>query len=282
MAGKGRPMNQLNKMTIGFVGGGNMAQAIIRGLIKSGHQPGAITVADPAAEQRTAILKIDDAIEVTEDNRTIAAHCKLVVLAVKPQIMPAVAAALGQQERLGGQIIISVAAGITLSSLATWFGDSAIIRVMPNQPALIGEGMSGLCASANVDAGGKAASEYLMSATGKAAWFDDEVLMDAVTAVSGSGPAYFYLVMELIADIATELGLDANTARLLSTQTALGAAEVARNRPETLAELRRQVTSPGGTTAAAIDTLEKENIRDIFRKALFAARDRSIELGKGG
>lgn len=275
-------MNQLNKMTIGFVGGGNMAQAIIRGLIKSGHQPGAITVADPAAEQRTAILKIDDAIEVTEDNRTIAAHCKLVVLAVKPQIMPAVAAALGQQERLGGQIIISVAAGITLSSLATWFGDSAIIRVMPNQPALIGEGMSGLCASANVDAGGKAASEYLMSATGKAAWFDDEVLMDAVTAVSGSGPAYFYLVMELIADIATELGLDANTARLLSTQTALGAAEVARNRPETLAELRRQVTSPGGTTAAAIDTLEKENIRDIFRKALFAARDRSIELGKGG
>jgi pyrroline-5-carboxylate reductase len=178
-------------------------------------------------------------------------------------------------------VLVSVAAGITLESIGGWFGSaSPAIRVMPNQPALIGQGMSGLCANGAVDATAKAGADYLVAATGRAVWLDNEELMDAVTAVSGSGPAYFYLFMEIMADIGTELGLSEATARTLVTQTALGTAAVANQRPETLAELRRQVTSPGGTTEAAISMLEREGIRDILRKALTAAHNRSIELGK--
>jgi len=268
-------------MTIGFIGGGNMAQAIMRGLLQAGHDPAAISVCDPDEQQRSAVQNIDAQISATADVAAVASASDLLVLAVKPQVMPTVASQVAQLARRNGQIVASVAAGITLSALGHWFGDATpAIRIMPNQPALIGQGMSGLCANAAVDAAGKGAADYLMAATGKAIWFTDEDLMDAVTAISGSGPAYFYLIMEAMADVATELGFDEQTARLLSTQTALGAAEVAASRPEPLSELRRQVTSPGGTTAAAINTLETEGIRDIFRKALLAARDRSVELGQ--
>ena len=273
-------MSDYNKISIGFVGGGNMAQAIIRGLLSSGHSGSHITVMDPSAEQRDAIAAIDNSIKLSTDSAELARHCDLLVLAVKPQIMADVAEALGQQQRPAHQVIVSVAAGITLKSLCGWFGESAsIVRVMPNQPALAGKGMSGLCATAAVDGLGRTAADYLMAATGEAAWFEDESLLDAVTAISGSGPAYFYLIMEIMQDVAHEFGFTTEVARMLSTQTALGAATVATRGDDELATLRQQVTSPGGTTAAALTALEEAGIRDIFRKALIAARDRSVELG---
>jgi pyrroline-5-carboxylate reductase len=274
-------MSDQGAIDIGFVGGGNMAQAIIRGLLRAGHTASRLSVMDPSTEQREAIKEIDPSINVTEDSGLLAGRCAILVLAVKPQIIADVAMALSKQQRPAQQVIVSVAAGITLESLRNWFGEStAIVRVMPNQPALAGEGMSGLCATPAVDAAGRAAADYLLAATGKAAWFDDEQLMDAVTAISGSGPAYYYLIMEIMHDVAREFGFTADAARMLSTQTALGAATVATQGSDELAQLRQQVTSPGGTTAAALSTLEEAGIRDIFRNALIAARDRSVELGK--
>lgn len=268
-------------LTIGFIGGGNMAQAIIRGLVKAGHPAENISIADPSIAQRTAMAAIDSGLFVTSDNVVVARNAQVLVLAVKPQVMAEVAVVLGQQTRPAQQIIVSVAAGIKLASLRDWFGKSAaIVRVMPNQPALIGEGMSGLCATAEVGATGRSTVDYMLSATGKSVWFDDESLIDCVTALSGSGPAYFYLMMEIMQDVAIELGFDHGTARMLSTQTALGAARVAAGTHEELSLLRERVTSPGGTTAAALQVLENSGLRTIFRDALLAARDRAIELGQ--
>ena len=257
-----------------------MAQAIIRGLLAAGHDAKSIAVADPAESQQQALAAIDSEIRLSTDGTALAADSELLVLAVKPQIMPEVCQALSSVPRPTEQVIVSIAAGITLQSMTAWFGsDAGIVRVMPNQPALLAEGMSGLCATNNVSAAGKEQAGYAMAATGKLVWIDDESLMDAVTAVSGSGPAYFYLIMEIMQELAEEFGFDADTARLLSTQTALGAGRVAASSDEALASLRERVTSPGGTTAAALATLEAEGIRAMFRKALTAARDRSIELG---
>ena len=274
-------MSDHNELDIGFIGGGNMAQAIIRGLLKAGHTAGQISVMDPATDQRNTITGINDSINVTGDSARLANRCELLVLAVKPQVMADVAVTLGKLNRPEQQTIVSVAAGITLESLQGWFSETAsLVRVMPNQPALVSEGMSGLCATPNVDTAGRNAADYLMAATGKAVWFDDESLMDAVTAISGSGPAYFYLIMEILQDVACEFGFTEDIVRMLSTQTALGAATVATQGSDDLATLRLQVTSPGGTTAAALAALEDGGIRDIFRKALNAARNRSIELGQ--
>lgn len=274
-------MSDYKQVRIGFIGGGNIAQAIIRGLITAGHDAKSIAVADPAKAQQQAVAGISGAIEITADNAAVAAESDLLVLAVKPQIMSDACLALGGVDRAPGQTIVSVAAGITLESLAGWFpADSSIVRVMPNQPALIAEGISGLCASASVSDTGRLHTTYLMQATGKTIWLDDEALMDAVTAISGSGPAYFYLVMEILQEVAEEFGFDADTARLLSTQTGLGAGRIASEDLVSLATLRERVTSPGGTTAAALTVLEDAGIHDMFRKALTAARDRSLELGK--
>jgi pyrroline-5-carboxylate reductase len=273
-------MSNHQQVRIGFVGGGNMAQAIIRGLLAAGHNARCISVADPADAQQQLLAAINSDIQLTTDNSELALSSDLLVLAVKPQIMPVVCQSLGSTARNKDQVIVSIAAGITLQSMTEWFGaDTAIVRVMPNQPALLAEGMSGLCATAKVSAAGRDQAGYAMEATGKIIWLDDETLMDAVTAVSGSGPAYFYLIMEIMQEVAEEFGFDAATARLLSTQTALGAGRVAASSDEALAALRKRVTSPGGTTAAALAALEAEGIRDMFRKALTAARDRSVELG---
>ena len=267
--------------SIGFIGGGNMAQAIIRGLLNAGHPAEKISVADPAPGSREIVAAIDTAITLTTDNTLLAENSEVLILAVKPQIMAAVAKPLKHADKPANQIVVSVAAGVTLESMRDWFGaDAALIRVMPNQPALIGEGMSGLCANPNVSDAGKELATYVMEATGKVLWFDEEQLIDAVTAISGSGPAYFYLVMEIMQQVAEEFGFDAETARTLCTQTALGAGRVATISGEDLSELRERVTSPGGTTAAALQILEESGIRDMFRTALQAARDRSVELGQ--
>lgn len=274
-------MSTLKQVRIGFIGGGNMAQAIIRGLLTAGHDAKSIAVAEPAEAQQLAVSNIDDGIKVSSDKVSVAATSEVLVIAVKPQVMADVCEALGGADRNPGQIIVSVAAGITLDALAGWFGEkSSVVRVMPNQPAMVAEGMSALCANAAVAENDRKHATYLMEATGRIVWLDDEALMDAVTAVSGSGPAYFYLVMEILQQVAEEFGIDTDTARLLAAQTGLGAGRVAGEEHEPLATLRERVTSPGGTTAAALAALEEAGIRDMFRNALIAARNRSIELGK--
>ncbi len=232
-------MTSQTEMSIGFAGGGNMAQAIIRGLLQAGHNPNKICVADPSAEQRDSVNCIDKRVVTTADNSRLAAGSDVLVLAVKPQIVPEVARELGSQQRAVRQVVVSVAAGVTLATLEECLGaDTQIVRVMPNQPALAGQGISGLCANEATDELGRTAAEYLITATGQSVWFADESLMDAVTAISGSGPAYFYLLMEILHDIAMEFGFDTATARKLSVQTALGAATVASEGPDELAVLR--------------------------------------------
>ena len=269
------------QINIAFIGGGNMAQAIIRGLIAADHPPENISAADPDPQQRAAISNLAAEIDVQADNSKILSQADAIVLAVKPQIMAAVASKLADTIRIDTQLIVSIAAGITLQSLRGWFGEAAqLVRVMPNQPALVGQGMSGLCATEAVDAEGRDLAGYILRAAGRIRWFAEESRLDPVTAISGSGPAYYYLIMEILQEVAEEFGFDPDTARLMSVQTALGASEVAADSDTSLATLREQVTSPGGTTAAALTELEAAGIRAIFRKALYAARDRSIELGR--
>jgi pyrroline-5-carboxylate reductase len=265
---------------IGFIGGGNMAHAIIDGLVRSGHLPGRLVVADPDATQGATLSRRHAGLVVTESNEVAAVQADTLVLAVKPQIMPSVVRQLGTFPRPANQLLISIAAGIRLKNLEEWLGRSSpVVRIMPNQPALIGSGISVLVASDAVSAALKQRALDIAKAMGTAVWIDDETLMDAVTAISGSGPAYFYLLMEILENCAQEMGLSAELARALVRQTALGASELAARPDSPILELRSNVTSKGGTTHAAISALENAGIRDIFRNALRAARDRSIKLG---
>lgn len=266
---------------IGFIGGGNMAQAIAAGLLRAGHEPAALAVAEPLAATRARWHGLHAAIRTGSDNAAVAADAAVLVLAIKPQVMPAVLAGLAGLARPRGQLVLSVAAGVTLATLARSLGaGTPAVRVMPNQPALVGEGMSVLVASAVVEAAGREQACYVAESTGRALWLDDESLMDAVTAVSGSGPAYFYLLMELMERTAIDLGLPPDVARTLVRQTATGAARAAAMPDADVAALRASVTSPGGTTAAALAVLEREGIGETLRRALTAARDRGAELGR--
>jgi pyrroline-5-carboxylate reductase len=270
-----------HQLLIGFIGGGNMARAIITGLLGAGHQPSRLWVADPSDAQRKMLRALDQHVRVCSDNLAVAESAEVLVLAVKPQLMQAVVAGLHDAVRPQSQLVVSIAAGITLASLSAWLqGHTAVVRVMPNQPALVGAGMSILTASADTGLAQRHQAQYVAEAMGSARWVEDETLMDAVTAISGSGPAYFYLLMEIMEDCAREMGLPAELARTLPRETGFGAGRVARQSRSDLAELRAGVTSPGGTTEAALAVLESADFRDIFRRALQAARDRSVELGK--
>lgn len=268
-------------LEIGFVGGGNMAFAMVSGLIRTGHEARRIIVSDPAVAARERLRDLHAAIRVSDDNAAAAAAAVL-VLAVKPQVFPAVLAGIAARRRPPGQLVLSVAAGVTLATLAGALGAAtATVRVMPNQPALVGEGISVLVASPAVTQSQRASAQYVAESSGKALWLDDEGLMDAVTAVSGSGPAYFYLLMEVMEQTGVELGLPAATARALVRQTALGAARSALPPDAEAAALRATVTSPGGTTAAALAVMDAAGVRDTLRRAIVAARDRGAELGRG-
>jgi pyrroline-5-carboxylate reductase len=270
-------------LTIGLVGGGNMARALVRGLLHAGHPAGRLQVADPDPAQLEQVVALHASVGIHRNNSDAARVADVLVLAVKPQLMPAVAKQLAAGPRRNGQLILSVAAGVTLDSLRGWFGpDAPLVRVMPNQPATIGAGISGLAASTALSERDRQLARYVAGATGQAVWLEDEDLMDAVTAVSGSGPAYFYLLMEHMERAAVELGLPAELAAALTRETALGAARLV---IETKAEpeaLRSAVTSPGGTTAAALQVFAAAGLGSIVRSALAAARDRSAELGKSG
>ena len=237
-------------------------------------------MSDPDPAQRQCVQSAHADIHVSDDNNAAIHAADIVVLAVKPQIMASVVNALTNPAARSSRVYLSIAAGITLHSLQTQLGATqAIVRAMPNQPALVGAGMSVLIATSTATAEQKARAQYVAEAMGDIAWIDDEPLMDAVTAVSGSGPAYFYLFMEIIEACALDMGLPPELARKLARQTAFGAGRVAAESDLELDALRASVTSKGGTTAAAIRILEQPEFRAIVARALLAARDRSIELG---
>jgi pyrroline-5-carboxylate reductase len=269
------------QLAIGFIGGGNMAQAIIGGLLRAGHAPDRIAIAEPAAAAHDRLRALDQRLAIGTANATVAAHAELLVLAVKPQVLPDVLAALASVRRPPGQTVLSIAAGFSLERLAAALGPgAALVRVMPNQPALVGAGMAVLVAAPGLSTQQRSAAEYLAGASGEALWLEDESLMDAVTAVSGSGPAYFYLVMEILEATARELGLPPAAAALLVRQTAAGAARAAGLPQADLVALRSSVTSPGGTTAAALAVLEQAGFGEALRRAVIAARDRGVALGR--
>jgi pyrroline-5-carboxylate reductase len=270
----------MNSKTIAFIGGGNMASSLMRGLLASGHPANRIWVSDPApdalAAHRSQLL-----VNVTSDNLEAVQSADVVVFSVKPQVLGEVAQSLAASLSGSKKLLISIAAGINQSSLSHWLGrDQAIVRCMPNTPALVLTGATALHANAKVNAEQKDLAENILRAVGLSLWVEDESLLDAVTAVSGSGPAYFFLLMEAMEQAAIDMGLDEASARLLTQQTALGAAKIAMESSESPAQLRARVTSPGGTTQKAIETFQSHHFEQIVNKALLAARDRSIELSK--
>jgi len=263
---------------IAFIGAGNMAGALIAGLIADGTPPEKLIAADPSVEKCQA-LGAATGIRTLQDNREAAAMADVIVLAVKPQMLRQVARELAEQVQDRRPLVISIAAGVRCDSLQTWLGgDIALVRTMPNTPAMIQSGATVLYATTLVSDTQRGQAESLMRAVGLTQWVTDEALMDAVTALSGSGPAYYFLVMEAMETAARELGLSAETAHLLTLQTAFGAARMALESSDPPEKLRARVTSPGGTTERAVRALEEGGIRDLFRNALQAARDRSVEL----
>lgn len=262
---------------IAFIGAGNMARSLIGGLLRNDAGLGSIAVADPDEAQRDRAAALG-AVEVYARNEDAIANAATVVLAIKPQIMRTVAEALAPSLS-NRHLVISIAAGIRLADLGRWLGEhAAIVRTMPNTPALLGCGVTALYASAGCTGKQRDAAEHLMRAAGAVVWLDDEALMDAVTAISGSGPAYFFLWMETLERMATEMGLSSAAARLLTRETALGAARMALESEGELAELRHQVTSPGGTTAAAIDAMREHGVDEAIAAGVRRAAERSVEL----
>jgi pyrroline-5-carboxylate reductase len=263
-----------------FVGGGNMATSLVGGLLARGHAAADLVVADPDAAQR-ARLERDHRIATTADAATALGAVQVVVLAVKPQQMAAVAQALAAPLAAIRPLVISVAAGIRLQDLERWLGpDVPLVRTMPNRPALIGAGITALYAAPGVDAASRAIAEAILAACGPTVWVPDEAQMDVVTAVSGSGPAYFFLLIECLEAAGIELGLDPATARRLAIETARGAGRMAAESAEAPAELRQQVTSKGGTTAAALEVLEAADVRGVFARAVAAGAARSTALAR--
>lgn len=265
-----------------FIGGGNMATSLIGGLIAQGHSADSISVSDPNESQRNE-LEQSFAINTFADCGAAVNNADIIVLAVKPQVMKEVAlhVAAAVKESSKQPLFVSIAAGINLFSLASWLGDDqAIVRCMPNTPSLIQLGASGLFANEHTSIVQKNLAETVLKAAGIVQWVQSEAEIDAVTAVSGSGPAYYFLLMEAMIDAGVDLGLSRETASELTIQTAIGAAQMAKASDVDVAELRRRVTSPGGTTEQAINTFEGAHLRDIVKAALNAANRRSGELAE--
>ncbi|TAN06174.1 MAG: pyrroline-5-carboxylate reductase [Rhodanobacteraceae bacterium] len=264
--------------TIAFVGGGNMARSLIGAQRARGVSAASIRVAEPRADAREALAR-EFGVPVFVDNPEAVAGAECVVLAVKPQMMRKVCEGLAGPLRKAHPLVISIAAGIRIAQLENLLGAGhAIVRCMPNTPALVGAGAAGLCANHKVSTEQRALAESILDAAGIVRWIDDEAQMDTVTALSGSGPAYFFLLVEAMEDAAVQLGLPRDTARALAAQTCLGAGHMLADGDETAAELRRRVTSPHGTTAAALDAFEQGGFRKLVERALAAAQRRGAEM----
>lgn len=266
----------------GVIGGGNMARAIAGGLLRGGMHATDLLVAEPRPEQCELLRKELRGALVTESNATVASSSETLLFAVKPQILRIVCEDLRDIAQQNKPLIISIAAGPRIDDIDAWLGGGlSVVRVMPNQPALIDQGISALFANQRTGAEGRAMAEKIMSAVGAVVWLESESGMDAVTAVSGTGPAYFYLLIDVMIETAIDLGIDPLTARTLAVETARGATALAAAEDESMALMIERVRSPGGTTTAAFDYLEKADARGIFKRAIIAACARAAELGKG-
>jgi pyrroline-5-carboxylate reductase len=267
----------MNPSTIAFIGGGNMASAIIGGLLQAGRAPQSIVVVEPLEAQRHKLVHSFGLAPIAAPGPALE-RAATVVWAVKPQSFPEAAAACGG--RLAHALQISVMAGIRSEALVAASGSARIVRAMPNTPALIGKGIAGLYARPEVDAVARAEVEALFAPTGESLWVEHEQQLDAVTALSGSGPAYVFYFIEAMMQAGIEMGLGAGQARRLAQSTFAGAAALAQQSPLQPAELRAQVTSKGGTTHAAITSLDDSAVATAIVKALHAACRRAEELGK--
>jgi pyrroline-5-carboxylate reductase len=261
-----------------FIGGGNMAGAIFGGLLWGGWPAAHITVVEPAQEQRARIAAARPGVRLLEQADASLAQAQMAIWAVKPQTFGQAAAACGPH--LGGALQLSVMAGVRSDAIARAAGTERVVRAMPNTPALIGKGIAGLVARAAVGPADRALVERVLGPTGSLLWFDDEADLDAVTALSGSGPAYVFYLVEAMIEAGTQMGLEAAASRRLAQETIAGAAQLAIQSDETPATLRERVTSKGGTTHAAITSLDAAGVKAAFVRALLAARQRAVELGR--
>lgn len=264
--------------TISFIGAGNMASAIIGGMLDNGFQADRVWASSPDDDQLQA-LHSRFGVRVTADNHHCAQQADILILAVKPQIMAGVCRDLAPVVRNSRPLIVSIAAGLESGTLEQWLGGNLpLVRVMPNTPSLVGRGAAGLFANAAVSSDQKTRVTTIFQSLGKALWLDSEEQLHAVTALSGSGPAYFFLMLEALEAAASELGLAPETARELAIQTMAGAAEMAARSEEDPAQLKRNVMSPGGTTEKAIQAFENGGLRTLVNNACEAAFRRSQEL----
>ena len=263
---------------ISFIGAGNMARSLAGGLVADGCPADQIRLADPNASQLQD-LAASLGVRILDDNQAVVKDAEVVVLAVKPQVIREVARDLAPVLRHSQPLVISIAAGIRERDLRRWLGEgTAIVRTMPNTPALIQSGATALFANDQVSATQRDLAETILRAVGLTLWLTEESQLDAVTALSGSGPAYFFLLMEALQEAGTQLGLPTETARLLALQTAFGASRMALESDADAATLRNRVTSPGGTTEQALKVLEEGGLRTLVMRALEAAQRRSREL----
>ena len=268
----------MGNQKIGFIGGGNMARSLIGGLVSDGYPASNIIVSDLDADKLTE-LSDKFGIANTQDSGELAANVDILVMAVKPQHIKVVCEGIKPAVQTKSPVIVSIAAGIRVSALARWLGNAlAVVRCMPNTPALVKTGATGLYANEHVSDDQKDAVESLLRAVGITVWVSGEDKLDTVTALSGSGPAYFFLMMEALEAAAIEAGLDQKTAQLLTQETALGAAKMALESSESAGVLRQRVTSPGGTTERAISIMQERDLATIYKEAVLAAKQRSVEL----
>ncbi|NCF17428.1 MAG: pyrroline-5-carboxylate reductase [Haliea sp.] len=270
----------MNTPHIAFVGAGNMASSIIGGLLESGHPPQHISAADPFPASLERLQELGP-LHTCADNAEAVANAQVIIMAVKPQVMAEATESIAAAVRANGALVISIAAGVTVNSMAARLGeDAAIVRCMPNTPALLGCGASGLYGNDKVSAEQRGHAQAILDAVGITRWVDSEQDLDAITALSGSGPAYFFLFTEAMIDAGCKLGLDRETASTLAMQTALGAARMALESDVDLVELRRRVTSPGGTTQAAVECFEADGLRHLVTDAMGAAARRAEEMAR--
>ncbi|HZQ62242.1 MAG TPA: pyrroline-5-carboxylate reductase [Casimicrobiaceae bacterium] len=269
-------------MSVAFIGGGNMATALIGGVLRHGRVPGEVTVVEPVESQRASLASRHAGIEIAASAAQAhgLARAELIVLAVKPQQMRDAVGPLVPFLGASEPVVLSIAAGLRLADIGRWLGDyPRLVRAMPNTPALIGEGVAGMYASAAVDQAGRTLAADVLRAGGDVVWVDDETMLDAITGVSGSGPAYVFYFLEALERAARELGFDADTARKLAYRTFSGAIALAQASEHPPATLRAQVTSKGGTTERALESMQRDHVGDAIVEAVKAATQRARELG---
>jgi pyrroline-5-carboxylate reductase len=265
---------------IAFIGGGNMATSLIAGLVADGYAPDSLQVADPSPDRRQ-MLQTRYGVRVFADNRDALAEADTLVLCVKPQLAAQVCTEIADAASARAPLVLSIMAGVPEQAIQRWLGGTlAVVRAMPNTPAMVQTGAIGLHASPEVGEDGRNRAETILRAVGLTRWVETEAQIDAVTALSGSGPAYFFLFMEALEEAGIALGLDAETSRLLTIQTALGAAKMAVESEDTPGQLRERVTSPGGTTERALEHLLKADLHALMKRAAHAAHDRAVEISR--